>query len=337
LVPEYTCQRDGIEHGGPICQRVPGAIVDEAVGKLVIDMVTPMTLEVTLAVQKELDARIEEADALRRKHVERAQYEVDLARRRYMRVDPDNRLVADSLEAEWNAKLRALSEAQDQYERQRDADRALLDREYRARILALANNLPALWRDPATPDRERKRMLRLLIEDVTLTKGKEISAHIRFRGGATQTLSLPRPLSAWKLRQIDPELIAEIDRLIDQHTDAEVAEVLRARGVRTYEGTIPHRTMIGRLRHDYQLKSRFERLRAKGLLTRDEMAKALGVTFSTVKAWRNKGWLPAAAYNDRNDYLYEPPGKDAPKKFKWKNGRYQKPATQRTNGVQCEA
>jgi transcriptional regulator with XRE-family HTH domain len=95
--------------------------------------------------------------------------------------------------------------------------------------------------------------------------------------------------------------------------------------------------MIGRLRHDYQLKSRFERLRAKGLLTRDEMAKALGVTFSTVKAWRNKGWLRAVAYNDKNDYLYEPPGRDAPKKFKWKKGRYQKPVTQRTKGMQCEA
>jgi DNA invertase Pin-like site-specific DNA recombinase len=327
LVPQYVCQRDGIERAEPICHHVPGAIVDDAVGKVVVEMVTPMALEVTLAVQKELEAHFEKADALRRKQVERAQYEVDLARR-YMRVDPDNRLVADSLEAEWNAKLRVLREAQDQYLRERDADRSMLDQEQRARIVALTNDLPALWRDPATPDRERKRMLRLLIDDVTLLKGNEVTAHIRFRGGATQTLSLPRPLSAWKLRQIDPDLIAEIDRLIDQHTDREIAAILRDRGVRTYEGTIPHRTMIGRLRHDYGLASRFDRLRAAGLLTRDETAKALGIHISTVKAWRNKGWLRAVAYNDKSDYLYERPGEDAPKKFKWKKGRYQKVAAQ---------
>ena len=179
---------------------------------------------------------------------------VDLARRRYMRVDSDNRLVADSLEAEWNAKIRGLSEAQDQYARERDADRAIFDGERRGQVLALANDLPALWRDPSTPDRERKRMLRLLIDDVTLSKGNEIIAQIRFRGGATQTLSLPRPLPAGKLRQIAPELIAEIDRLIDEHTDGEIAAILRDRGIRTYEGTIPHRTMIGWLRHDYGLK-----------------------------------------------------------------------------------
>src|SRR4029077_14913788 len=182
LVPEYVCQGEGVQHAQRICQSVSGAVTDEAVGQLVVDRVTPMALEVTLAVQKELDARFEQADALRRKHVERAQYEVDVARRRYMRVDPDNRLVADSLEAEWNERLRALAEAKDQYARQREVEQAALDEQQRARILRLASDVPALWHDPATPDRERKRMLRLLIEDATLLKGKDITVHVRFRG-----------------------------------------------------------------------------------------------------------------------------------------------------------
>ena len=129
--------------------RSPGATIDEAVGKLVVETLTPMAIEITLAVQRELESRAEETDALRRKQVERAQYEVDLARRRYMRVDPDNRLVADSLEGEWNIKLQALSEAQTQYARQREEDRVRVGEETRARVLALANDLPALWRDPA--------------------------------------------------------------------------------------------------------------------------------------------------------------------------------------------
>jgi hypothetical protein len=311
-------------------------VIDEAVGKLVVEAVTPMTLEITMAVQKELEGRFAEADALRRKHVERAQYEADLARQRFMRVDPNNRLVADSLEAEWNGRLRALTEAQEQYERQRDADRIVFDREQRARILGLASDLPALWHDPATPTRERKRMLRLMVDDVTLIKGDEITAHIRFRGGATHTLTLPRPLPAWKVRQIDPDLIAEIDRLISEHTDAEIAAILRERGVRTYEGTIPHRSMIARLRHDYGLKSRLDRLREAGMLTRHEMAKALGIAVSTVKAWRYKGWLRGLPYNDRNDYVYERPDKDAPRKYKWKQRSYGV-APHGTKGKQYEA
>jgi hypothetical protein len=328
LLPAYVCQRQGIERGEPICQHVAGAVTDEAVAKLVIGMVTPLAIDVTLAIQKELDTRFEEADSIRRKHVERAQYEVDLARRRYMRVDPENRLVADSLEAEWNAKLRALSEAHEACMRQREADHVMLNGEQRARLMSLASDLPALWNDPATPDRERKRVLRLLIEDVTLVRTTEIAAHIRFRGGASHSLTIPLPLPAGKLRQIDPGLITEIDRLIDSHTDGEIAEILRQRGVRTYEGTIPHPRMIARLRRDYGLKCRYDRLREAGLLTRDEMAKALGVNVSTVKYWRNHGWLRGVAYNDKSDYLYERPGKDAPKKYKWKRRNYAKPSTQ---------
>ena len=114
--------------------------------------------------------------------------------------DAANRLVADSLEADWNEKLRQLSDAQAEYERQRDNDRLSVSDEHRARIAALTNDFPRLWQDRNTPDRERKRMVRLLIEDVTLIKERQITLHVRFRGGATQSLTLPRPLSAWELR-----------------------------------------------------------------------------------------------------------------------------------------
>ena len=133
-LPYYTCQREGIEHAQPICQSVPGAGIDRAIGDLVVETLTPLTLELTLAVHQELQTRFEHADQLRHKAVERAQYEVDLARRRYMRVEPENRLVADSLEAEWNEKLRAVVEAQEHYEQQRAAERLLVDEQQRAQI-----------------------------------------------------------------------------------------------------------------------------------------------------------------------------------------------------------
>jgi hypothetical protein len=97
-------------------------------------------------------------------------YEAELAQRRYLRVDPDNRLVAESLEADWNHKLRALADAQEDYERQRQADGHLLSDQQRQEIASLAADFPRLWRDPVVPQRERQRMVRLLIEDVTLLR-----------------------------------------------------------------------------------------------------------------------------------------------------------------------
>jgi len=191
---------------------------------------TPVALEVALAVQQELEARIEEADALRFKQVERARYEAELARGRFMQVDPNHRLVADTLEADWNEKLRELGRVRDDYERRRQEDRLVLDEANRARIRKLAGDFPRLWRDPKTPDRERKRMARLLIEDVTLVKREEIVAHVRFSGGASRSLTLSRPLAAWETRQLAQDVVREIDRLLDRHTAGEVARILNERG-----------------------------------------------------------------------------------------------------------
>jgi hypothetical protein len=150
IIPYYLCQREGIEHGESICQSTNGEVVDKAVSKLVIDLFTPLALEVALTVQDELKARFDEADLLRRKHVERIHYEADLARRRYMQVDPENRLVADSLEGEWNEKLRMLKNAQEEYERQRKKDLRIISSEEREKIFALATDFTRLWNDAGT-------------------------------------------------------------------------------------------------------------------------------------------------------------------------------------------
>lgn len=140
LVPEYVCQRDGIERAEGRCQTIPGRGIDQHVGELLLEMVTPVTLEVALTVQQELQSRLDEVERLRLQQVERARYEADLARHRYLQVDPNHRLVADSLEADWNDKLRALQEVQEQCQRQSQADRAMLDEKTRAEIATHLNN-----------------------------------------------------------------------------------------------------------------------------------------------------------------------------------------------------
>lgn len=316
--PTYVCQSKGIQRGEALCQRVPGTALDKAIGELILEAVTPLTLEVALAVGDELRARVEEVDALRRKHVERARYDAQLAERRYRRVDPDHRLVADALEADWNEKLRALAAARETYERQRDEDQGLLDEGRRAEIAALATDFPRLWIDPATPCREKKRMTRLIVEDVTLLRGDELSAHVRFRGGASRTLTLPLPRDLGELRRTLPAVIRRIDELLHDHTEEQAAHVLNTEGLQTGSGRPFNGQRVNRVRRTYGLETRYQRLRKSDLLTLEEMATQLDVTTQTVKIWRAAGFLKAHPYNAKNQCLYEPPGPDHPRKHTWK-------------------
>jgi DNA invertase Pin-like site-specific DNA recombinase len=314
-VPEYVCQREGINNATAKCQTIPGAGIDEAIGELLVETVTPMTLEVAFQVQIELEARAQEADTLRSQRVERAHREADLARRRFMETDPGNRLVVDVLEAEWNEKLRALHDAQEELEQRRARDQRVLSEKHRKRVLALATDFPRLWKNPSTPQRERKRMVRLLIEDVTLVKEDRIVVHIRFRGGATKSITLTRPLSAWQMRKSPPTLIAKIDQMLDHHTEGEIAHLLNERGVTSSEGHAFNPRLVQSLRRKYGLKSRSDRLRVAGLMNVAEMAELLGVASNTVKIWQRHGLLRAHAYNGRNECLYEHPGDDPPVKM----------------------
>jgi DNA-binding transcriptional regulator YiaG len=250
-------------------------------------------------------------------------------------------LVADSLEAEWNSKLRALTETQQERERQRQQDRQVVSDEQRSAILALAADFPRLWRDPNTPDRERKRMTRLLVEDVTLIRTENIVLHIRFKGGATKILTVPSPLNAWQQRATSPEVIREIDRLLDHNTDSQIASMLNERDMRSGEGKAFTSRTVARVRKQYGLTPRYDRLRKAGMLTIEEMAELLGITPSCVRTWHRYGLLRGHAYTDKNDCLYEHPGDNPPRKAQGLKLAERRPENEvsstSTNEVQCEA
>lgn len=341
LFPDYVCQREGIEHGEPICQSIPGTAIDEKVGDLLMEAVTPVTLEVALAVQQELQSRLEEADRLRQQQVERAHYEAELARHRYLRVDPNNRLVADSLEADWNNKLRLLAEAQESCERQRAQDRKLIDDQQRTTILSLVTSFPELWRDPATPDRERKRIVRLLLEDITLIREDFLRLHIRFKGGAHRTIQLPLPLRSWQQWQTNPEVVATIDGLLDRHTYPEIAVILNNQGLQSGQGQPFTTRIVAGIQRRYRLTPRYDRLRKAGMLTLAEMSHLLGIGTQCVKTWKRYGLVRSQAYNGKNDCLYEHPGDNPPRKAQGvklsKRAVASGILTQRAQEVQCEA
>jgi hypothetical protein len=235
LAPYYVCMEEVVRRAGTTCQSIRGRDIDSAISTLLLQTVAPAALEVALAVHDEIAGRIKQADQLRASQLERARYDAELARRRYLKVDPDNRLVADSLEADWNARLRTLDSLQQEHERQRKADQGLLSEEARSRILALSADFPRVWNDERTAPLERKRMVALLIEDITLLRAEHISIHVRFRGGHTTSLAVLRPVPMAVIRKTKPEVIAALDRLLETHTDQQAADALNALGYRNWQ------------------------------------------------------------------------------------------------------
>jgi len=317
LSPDYVCQKQRVEECRPLCQNVPGGVVDDALSALIVESISPLALEVALNVQQQLQERLAEADRLRRQVVERAQYEAEQARIRYMRVDPNNRLVADTLEAIWNDKLRQLEQARQEYERQRQNAERTIPQEQKAQILALAEDFPRLWRDPATSDRDRKRMARLILEDVTLKRDQTlITVQVRFKGGATKVLSLPIPPTVGELRKTKAEIVAEIDRLLERCTDSEVAAELNKKGWRSSTNQPFSRWIIYQLRTGHKLASRTERLRARGFLNAKDIAALVETKPLLVDYWRQQGLLEGIRLNDKNEYLYQPPDANATQQIK---------------------
>ena len=310
LSPDYICPGTEQRLAKPVCQSIPGDSIDDAIGEVLLEVVQPHALEVALLVQEQVQSNIEQADQLRYQQVERVRYEAELARRRYMQVDPDNRLVADSLEAEWNDKLREVERSREEYERHRQEDRQVVDDETRSQVLALARDFPRLWKDAKTPHRERKRMVRLMLEDVTLVKGDDqLTVQVRFKGGATRSLSLARPVSGFEEWKTPPEIVEEIDRLLDDYTDGEIASILNERGLTSGCGNDFHARRVQKTRRAYRLKSRYTRLHERGWLNLGEVSEKLSVCGSTVKKRRAQArlGLRSIKVDDTGQYMYENP------------------------------
>lgn len=299
IVPDYLCAHKSIERGEPPCQRLPGSDLDQAIGALLLERVTPEALELTLAVQNEVVQRADEAQRLRHLQVERAQYEANLAQRRYLKVDPDNRLVATVLEAEWNTKLRELEEARAIAEQYTQSDQHPVSLDERTEIDGVPERFRQFWNGPKTTVRQRKRAMRLVIEDVTVHKTDQIVAHIRFKGGATQTITVALPLPFAQSRLTAPETLAEMDRLLEEYTDAEVAEQLNQRGYRTFDGLLFQSIHVYQLRRHHHIPDRYARLRAQGMLTAKELASHYGVSAQVIWRRYHQGRIAGACYNDR--------------------------------------
>jgi len=319
----YICDRAHGYRGEPNCQSIAGSPIDKAIGMLIGEQMTPAAVELALEIRREIEARHEEADRLRRRAIDRAQIEADLAQRRFMLVDPNNRLVADTLEGEWNEKLRVLSKAREDRERAREQDQFILDEAVRERLIAMTVDFNTLWVDPDTPNRERKRLLAHIIEDVTLIKMPAegtTKVHIRFKGGKIQTLTILSPKSSAQQVKTQPGIVELVDKFLDKHIYSEIAELLNQQGYSPGGSARRGRhdarftaLKVAYLVHHYGLRSRYDRLRDRGMLTKREAAARLNIHQTTLAKWAENGLVAKHAYNAHHN-LYEVPKSNPPRK-----------------------
>lgn len=310
LIPDYVCQRYGIEHGQKNCQSMRGGKIDKMIGILLADMINLTSMEIVLAVQEEIEARFSDLQNIHLQQIEAARYEAELAKRRYRQVDPDNRLVASTLEAEWNEKLRLLDEAQKNYNEQQQKKALILSVEQKQQIRALATDFPSIWHSSAVAHRERKRIVRLLIEDVTLNQDTQIVAHIRFKGGTTKTLTMSLPKNAPEMFTTSADVIEKINFMLNDHTDAQIANQLNEQSFAPGRGLKFSANIIKNIRRTYGLKSLMQRLRDTGYVTVKAMASMLELSTVSIRQWCKQGRLRGRIYNDKGEYLYEPLNED---------------------------
>ena len=340
----YVCDRANGKSAEPGCQSIAGPSIDEAVGALVVEQMTPAAVALAFEIRAEIESRQEEAHQLRHHAVERAQVDADLAQRRFMLVDPGNRLVADALESEWNDKLRTLARAREDQEQARQDDERILGDAVREKLVVMISDFKRLWADPDTPNRERKRMLDHIIEDATLIKlatEGTTKVHVRFKGGRTQTITALNPRSSTQRVKTQPTVVELVDKLLDAHTYSEIADLLNEQGLRPGGAARPGHAgarftalRVGYLANTYDLRSRYDRLRDRGLLTKEEAAARLNIHEQTLVRWAVHGLITRHAYND-HAYLYEEPSPGLPMKHcsRWDRLVDRAPAIDSTRGL----
>ena len=291
--PRYECSHSRADHvASPQCGSVRADTIDEAVTSALLAAVQPEQLALALAAADEVTARHARTTRAAELAVERARYQADRAERAFHACEPENRLVARSLEARWEARLADLAEAQAALATHTGTRPQLPDPEQLAATVA---DLPSLWSAPTTSDRDRKRLLRTLLGDVTITPSTQDSSRLdvglRWKSGATQQIPVTRRRNATQLRNTDPAAIALAHRIGPTLDNAGLAAALNAAGHTTGTGAPFTVDAAGNLRHYQRIP--YPGLLSEGERTPRQIADHLGVSVGTVHYWIANGFLPA--------------------------------------------
>jgi len=295
----YVCRRDQTTYALPRCQSFPRRQLDDAVSEIFLEAVQPGNLETSLAALALLAEERQALDRHWQQRIERARYEVRLAERQYDAADPDNRLVAHELEKRWDEALQSVSDVEQEYARMQRTDLAPLNSDEQRAIQHLANDLPALWTADTTTPQDRKRLLRLAIQEVTVTVDRQTRTAdyvIWWVGGATTGHTVRCAPIGWHCAT-DAGVVERIRVLAATHSDYRIAEVLNGEGLRTRTGKpwTYERVLCQRIRRQIPTGCPLDPTslapRGDGLLSVRAVAERLNVSPASVNLWIIHGVL----------------------------------------------
>jgi DNA invertase Pin-like site-specific DNA recombinase len=302
----YECTHSRADHiNTRACRSVKTTVVDEVVARRLLEALAPEEITLALAAADEVsDRRVRSTRAVELR-VERARYEAIRAERAFHACEPENRLVARSLEARWEQKLRELAEAEAELV---DHNKPAPEPS-RGQLEELARHVPKLWAAETTAQRDRKRLLRAMIADITITSrptGRELQVGIRWRSGASEQHTVERPKTRQEVIRTPAEAIELTRRLAADHTNAQIAKQLNAAGLRAGTGgtfKAEHVQWI-RWRHKIPYPASYAH---DGELTVAQIAKRFGISDGTVYAWIETGKLAARRGPANRLYIPFPP------------------------------
>ena len=316
IVTDYVCQREKIENGyGNNCQSITGWIVEKEIEKIILETVNTSNIETAVDIHKEMQKRTDEIDRQRRSHLDRCRYEAELARRRYMQIDPEKRYVAEVLEAEWNEKLRTVDKACEEYEAAKKKDADTVNNAGIENLQSKLADFSDIWKSPKLSNIDKKRIVRLIIEDVTIISDKEITCHIRFKGGATKSVLLPQVKPIWELFVTSPEVVRKIDELLDNHTYTEAADILNNSGYKTATEQRFDAVAIERIRQAYNIETLVKKKRKQELFSKSELIRKINISEVEYNKCRTEGWLKPAE-RIGGIFLYKVPDESIVKEIK---------------------
>jgi hypothetical protein len=289
--PAYECSRRADRLTTATCRSIAAATVDTAVTERMLAALSPAELTLALAAADEVTDRRQRTSRAAELTVERARYEADRAERAFCQVEPENRLVARTLEARWETKLAALAQAEQTLAATHDS---LPPLPTRVELQNLAADLPALWRAPTTSHKDRKRLLRTLIADVTLlpeTDPAQARVGIRWHTGATDELAITRPLPPGPAKR-SPSPAVELVRQLGPSTDTrDVVDKLNAAGLTTGHGRAFDVAAVQWIRHAYHIPAPTPY--AYGEISVADAAQRLGCSIGVLYDWIKTGKLVA--------------------------------------------
>ena len=299
IYPCYLCnrlRRDGLAKKD--CMNFRCGLLDAAIAEQVLKALQPAEIELALAALQELESRDRTISRQWQMRLERAEYEAALAERRYQEVDPSQRLVAATLERRWNEALLQLEDLKKQAAEFQWQEVRVTTEEQKAKVLALATDLPRLWHAPTTQAKDRKRMLRLLIKDITVEKllhPKRLLVHIRWQGGACNDICVQLPPNIADRLRYPAAVVDRVRHLAQNLPDREIADRLNQEGSVSAWGKPFTGSMVQWIRYRYQIPK--ARLVRPEELTVQQVAERFRVSPNVVYYWIERGVIEARRLN----------------------------------------